>query len=95
MPPYVYRLWPWGTLSLVPQAKRILARFDRFEEIVLDFEGIDFIGQAFADEIFRVFPAMNPHISLLIINATQDVLAMVEFAKKTLPTGPIDVPPAS
>src|SRR5205823_6040733 len=39
------------------QAKRLLARFDKFTEVCLDFAGVDSIGQAFADEIFRVFAA--------------------------------------
>ena len=33
------------------QAKRLLARLDRFENVVLDFIGVESIGQAFADEI--------------------------------------------
>jgi len=37
------------------QAKRLLVRFERFKEIILDFENVESIGQAFADEIFRVF----------------------------------------
>ena len=38
------------------QARRLLARVDRFRTVVLDFKGVDAIGQAFADEVFRVFP---------------------------------------
>jgi hypothetical protein len=37
------------------QARRLMNRFDRFSEVVLDFTGVNFIGQGFADEIFRVF----------------------------------------
>ena len=37
------------------QAKRLLARLEPFREVFLNFEGVEFIGQAFADEIFRVF----------------------------------------
>ncbi len=47
------------------QAKRLLARFDKFRSIVLDFEGIDMIGQAFADEVFRVFQLTHPQVQLL------------------------------
>ena len=32
------------------QAKRLLERFDRFEEVVLDFDGVRQVGQGFADE---------------------------------------------
>jgi hypothetical protein len=37
------------------QAKRLLLRIDRFRRVVLDFQSVNQIGQAFADEIFRVF----------------------------------------
>ncbi len=37
------------------QAKRLLARVDRFKTVALDFEGVEMIGQTFADEVFRVF----------------------------------------
>jgi hypothetical protein len=37
------------------QAKRILNRFEQFETVLLDFKGVDMIGKAFADEVFRVF----------------------------------------
>ena len=35
----------------------------------MNFEGVETIGQAFADEIFRVFAKANPHIQLLYIKA--------------------------
>lgn len=63
------------------QAKRILSRFDKFEEVLLDFAGVGFIGQAFADEIFRVFSLNNPKVGIVAINANQDVKAMIERAK--------------
>lgn len=37
------------------QAKRLIARFDRFKTVTLDFTGVETIGQAFADELFRVY----------------------------------------
>ena len=47
------------------QAKRLLARFEKFEHIELDFSGIEEIGQGFADEIFRVFTSMHHDILAL------------------------------
>ena len=44
------------------QARRILARFERFKEVFLDFSGVDAIGQAFADEIFRVYATEHPEM---------------------------------
>jgi hypothetical protein len=62
------------------QAKRILARVERFREVVLDFEGIDSIGPAFADEMFRVFASRHPQVSMLPIRANPDVSRMIARA---------------
>jgi hypothetical protein len=48
-----------GALSR-SEARRLLYGMDAFEEIVFDFSGVDEIGQAFADEIFRVYANQNP-----------------------------------
>lgn len=63
------------------QAKRLLARFDKFKEIVLDFEKVDKIGQAFADEIFRVFTNSHPEISLYPINRSEQIQNMIQRAR--------------
>ena len=60
------------------QAKRLLARFDRFKNIVLDFADIDEIGQGFADEVFRVFAAAHPDSSITYINASPLVERMIK-----------------
>ena len=60
------------------QAKRLMSRFDRFLEVVLDFDGVKQIGQAFADQIFRVFKNKHPNVHLRIINATKDVDNMIK-----------------
>ena len=59
------------------QAKRLLARIDRFKIVIFDFEGIDQIGQAFADEVFRVFKNNHPEIQLHFIKAKTDVENMI------------------
>ena len=58
------------------QAKRLVARFDRFKTVTLDFEGIEEIGQAFADELFRVYRLVHPTIELEPINMTRQVEQM-------------------
>jgi anti-sigma regulatory factor (Ser/Thr protein kinase) len=72
-----------GDDSLVSRssAKRVLARVDRFDEAVLDFAGVRTIGQAFADEIFRVFQEANPQVRLKPINASREVSAMIRRAR--------------
>lgn len=63
------------------QAKRLYLRFERFRNVVLDFEGVAEIGQAFADELFRVFPAAHPSVLLAPINMTEAVAQMVKRVK--------------
>lgn len=78
------------------QAKRVLARFERFEEVLLDFRGVDEIGQAFADEIFRVFSNAHPNIKIIAINTSPDVDKMIRHAQSANPSSPSDYrPPGS
>jgi anti-sigma regulatory factor (Ser/Thr protein kinase)/biotin operon repressor len=62
------------------QAKRILTRFERFKEIVLDFNNVEMIGQAFADEIFRVFTSAHPAIHINYVSANEQVEKMIRRA---------------
>jgi anti-sigma regulatory factor (Ser/Thr protein kinase) len=80
------RLAQYGEDKLVSrsQAKRMLARVDRFKTVILDFEGVKTIGQAFADEAFRVFAAQHPNIELVSINAIEPVQQMVSRARSAL-----------
>jgi anti-sigma regulatory factor (Ser/Thr protein kinase) len=75
-----------GEESLVSrsQAKRVLARIERFREVILDFSGIETIGQAFADEVFRVFQHQHPDVHLIAVNANEDVARMISRAQKAL-----------
>jgi len=59
------------------QAKRIAHRFERFKRVELDFTGVETIGQAFADEMFRVFVAAHPQIRLTPTNTTPTVANMI------------------
>jgi hypothetical protein len=63
------------------QARRVLARIDRFKFAVLDFLGVDKIGSAFADQIFRVFSAEHPEIQLLHCNANRQIEAVILAAR--------------
>jgi len=62
------------------QAKRMLARLDRFAVVVFDFNEVRQIGQAFADEVFRVFAEAHPNITLQYIHANSAVKRMVHRA---------------
>ena len=64
------------------QAKLLLTRFERFKEVVLDFTGVSSLGQAFADEIFRVFSIAHPDVSLTVVNVNSQVQQMINRAKR-------------
>lgn len=63
------------------QAKRLLARVDRFRTVVFDFKGVESVGQAFADEVFRVFAKQHPEIELVEIHTTEEVRKMINRAR--------------
>lgn len=63
------------------QAKRLLQRVDRFRCVVLDFAEVASIGQAFADEIFRVFANEHPEVELVSIHAATEVQQMIRRAE--------------
>lgn len=63
------------------QAKRVLSRFDRFKEVMLDFRGVESIGQAFADQIFRVFPLEHPEVLIQHFNAAPEVERVIAWVK--------------
>lgn len=73
------KLAQYGNDKLISrsQAKRLLARIELFKTVVLNFEGVDSIGQAFADEIFRVFTMQHPEIELVVIRAKSEVKRMI------------------
>jgi anti-sigma regulatory factor (Ser/Thr protein kinase) len=77
------RLARHGAEQLVSrsQARRLLARIDCFSIVIFDFNAVETIGQAFADEIFRVFERSHPNIKLVVINTSKSVDQMVGRAR--------------
>ncbi len=64
------------------QARRILLNAEKFRIIFLDFSEVDIIGQAFADEIFRVYINKNPDIQIIPINANAEVDFMIKRSQR-------------
>jgi hypothetical protein len=58
----------------------LLARVDRFREVLFDFKDVKDIGPAFSDELFRVFANAHPSIKLFWINANPSVEKMIRRA---------------
>ncbi len=60
------------------QARRVLVGLDNFRVVILDFDKVPMIGQAFADEIFRVFHNKYPKIKIKAINMNEAVKFMID-----------------
>jgi hypothetical protein len=83
----------YGNENLVSrsQAKRLLARLDKFTTVMLDFANIEVIGRAFADEIFRVYVNQHPNTILLAINANESMQQLIkEIQSENSPGSPVD-----
>ncbi len=59
------------------QARRILAGLEKFRSIILDFDQVPTVGQAFVDEVFRVFNNIHPEIEVIAINTNEAVQFML------------------
>jgi len=91
------KLAQYGSDKLVSrsQAKRVLARVELFKTVIFNFEGVETIGQAFADEIFRVFSLQHPEIEIHSSNANSAVKRMIARAKSGLVSTEIPPLPSS
>lgn len=64
------------------QARRVLSGLEKFKSIILDFDKVPMVGQAFADEIFRVFRNSHPDIKMNSINTVDAVKFMIDRVSK-------------
>ncbi len=77
----VVRLEAFGPkLMSRSQAKRIVRNLEESQDVVLDFKGVDLVGQGFADEVFRVWAHAHPDRNLIPIEMKGPVEFMVERA---------------
>ncbi len=75
------RLYKMGTLYISrSQARRIMSGLDKFKVIVLDFKHIKTVGQAFADQIFRVWKTHHPEIEIITQNTNDNINFMIKRA---------------
>jgi DNA-binding transcriptional ArsR family regulator len=84
------KLAQYGNDKLISrsQAKRVVSRLELFKTILFDFTGVPTIGQAFADEIFRVFAKEHPGIEIYPIHANSQVNRMIARVTSTTPAIP-------
>jgi anti-sigma regulatory factor (Ser/Thr protein kinase) len=62
------------------EARRVVAGLEDFKEIILDFKNVESIGQAFADEIFRIWKNNHPDIKIVYLNANENTEFMIKRA---------------
>ncbi len=60
------------------EAKRVMNALSSFKHIILDFKHVKTAGQAFTDEIFRVWQNNYPNIRIEAINANKNIDFMIE-----------------
>ena len=66
------------------QARRLLNNLEKFNYIILDFKNVDTVGQAFADEIFRIYQNKRPDITIESINTNPNIDFMIKRVKINL-----------
>jgi hypothetical protein len=88
------RLAQYGNDKLVSrsQAKRVVSRIELFKTVIFDFRDVSMIGQAFADEIFRVFARQHPEIHIITSSANTEVKRMIQRASILPDTAVVDFP---
>lgn len=81
------RLYTMGSIYISrSQARRVLAGLEKFKSIILDFDKVPGVGQAFADEVFRVFKGKNQDIKITPINMNEAVAFMIKRVEPPLST---------
>jgi len=63
------------------QARRILTGLEKFKTIELDFKDVKTIGQAFADEVFRIWQAQHKDVKFVIKDANENIMIMIKRAQ--------------
>ncbi|MBR3767319.1 MAG: DUF4325 domain-containing protein [Clostridia bacterium] len=58
------------------QANRVCNRLDKFKEVVIDFDGLDWMGQGFAHQMFVVYKNEHPEIEFIPVNMNEAVTKM-------------------
>src|SRR6266851_1011110 len=78
------RLAKYGTDQLISrsQAKRVLARIELFTQVLFDFTNVEMVGQAFADQIFRVFQNEHPEMQLFPTHANAEIRAVINEVRR-------------
>ncbi len=80
----VVKLFALGTRFISrSEARRLTTGLEKFREIVMDFSGVEAVGQGFADEVFRIWAKSHPGIELIPRAMNPAVEFMVERARRS------------
>lgn len=63
------------------EARRVTERLAEFTRVVLDFGGVETVGQGFCDEVFRVFALRHPEVALEPVGMNDAIAFMVARAR--------------
>ncbi len=75
--------YPREPLVSRAQARAVLGRLESFPEATLDFEGVEAIGDDFAEEIFGVFARAHPGTAIVPARASEAVAATIDRIRTT------------
>ncbi len=64
------------------EAKRLAMGLEKFKRVIVDFRGVELIGQAFADELFRVWAKAHTGTQLEPVNMNPIVASLVAAARR-------------
>lgn len=78
----VVKLYQWDTEFISrSQAKRLLMGIESFDTVILDFNRVEFVGQGFADEVFRVYQSAYPSKEIIPIHMNEEVSFMINRSR--------------
>ena len=79
----IAHFFPSGYPVSRSEARRLGETILKFEEIDLDFSGVEEVGQAFVHELFVVWQTRNPEKKLNVLNASEGVTFMIRRVLNT------------
>jgi hypothetical protein len=78
----VIKLFTLGTLFISrSEARRVVANLEKWQSVVLDFTGVEEIGQGFADEVFRVWARAHPTIKVEAVSMSTPIAFLANRAR--------------
>jgi len=74
----VVQLFGFGVRFMArSEAKRLMRGLERFEEVLIDFTGVEEVGPSFIDEVLRVWPNQHPETVVQPVGMTGPAEFMV------------------